>query len=191
MSHPQRRKFRSHLVNHEVRLRLVLDDMAFAFIAALAAIGILYFLSNREIGDSLWSAHLSIKETKELLNKGVIVAGIVTFFGVLLFGFWSMIDAHRIAGPMHRLRFLLDEIAGGNLTHEIIFRKKDEFHDIAASVDALVDAHALHAKNVVGLANSIQGAASRLTGSDATELQELATRLQTEISFYRLPEEAK
>ena len=114
MSHPQRRKFRSHLVNHEVRLRLVLDDMAFAFIAALAAIGILYFLSNREIGDSLWSAHLSIKETKELLDNGVKVAGLVVFVAVLIFGFWSMLDAHRIVGPMHRLKLLLDQIAAGN-----------------------------------------------------------------------------
>src|SRR5579863_6604746 len=104
MADRNRRKFKSHMVNHEVRLRLVLDDMLFALVAALAAIGILYYLSNREIGDSLWSAHLSIKETRELLNEGVIVAGIVTFAAVLAFGFWSMLDAHRIAGPMHRLK---------------------------------------------------------------------------------------
>src|SRR5580658_6741250 len=118
-----RRRFRSHMVNHELRLRLVVDDTLFALVAALAAIGILYYLSNREIGDSLWSAHLSIKETRELLDTGVKVAGLVTFVAVLLFGFWSMIDAHRIAGPMHRLKKLLDEIAAGNLNHEIQFRK--------------------------------------------------------------------
>src|ERR1700678_1826361 len=125
MNHPNRRKFRSHLVNHELRLRLVLDDVVFALVAALAAIGILYYLSNREIGDSLWSAHLSIKETRELLTNGIKVAGLVTFLAVLLFGFWSMIDAHRIAGPMHRLRMLLDDIAAGNLNHEIKLRKRD------------------------------------------------------------------
>jgi len=187
MSHPNRRKFRSHLVNHEVRLRLVLDDMLFALVAALAAIGILYYLSNREIGDSLWSAHLSIKETKELLNKGVIVAGIVTFVAVLIFGFWSMIDAHRIAGPMHRLRLLLDDIKGGNLTHEIQFRKKDEFQDVAASVDALVDSYAARIKSIRGIADSIETASA---GAQSSDLQALAGQLKTELAFFQLPEES-
>src|SRR5579863_2439910 len=133
-----RRRFRSHLVNHELRLRLVIDDMLFALVAALAAIGILYYLSNREIGDSLWSAHLSIKETKELLDNGIKVAGLVTFLAVLVFGFWSMLDAHRIAGPAHRLKRLLDDVAAGNLTHDIKFRKRNEFQDIATATDALV-----------------------------------------------------
>src|SRR5437016_3080948 len=66
-----RRRLRSHLIHSDIRLRLVLDDMLFALLAALAAIGILYYLSNREIGDTLFSAHHSIKETRELLNTGV------------------------------------------------------------------------------------------------------------------------
>src|SRR5215831_9797770 len=92
-----RRRLRSHLINHDVRLRLVADDVVFALVAALAAIGILYYLSNKELGDSMWSAHLSIKETRELLTNGVKVAGLVTFIAVLLFGLWSLMDAHRIA----------------------------------------------------------------------------------------------
>src|SRR5260221_14633697 len=101
-----RRRMQSHFVNHDVRLRLVLDDALFALLAALTAIGILYVLSNREIGDSMFSAHLSIKQTRELLNNGVKIAGIVTFVAVLAFGLWSLVDAHRIAGPLHRLNRL-------------------------------------------------------------------------------------
>src|SRR5271165_1863033 len=94
-----RRKFSSHMVNIGFRGRLVWDDLLFALFAGLASIIILYIISNREIGDSLWSAHLSIKETRELLENGAKVAGVVVFVAVLIFGFWSMLDAHRIAGP--------------------------------------------------------------------------------------------
>jgi methyl-accepting chemotaxis protein len=170
-------------VNHEVRLRLVLDDMLFALVAALAAIGILYYLSNREIGDSLWSAHLSIKETKELLDTGVKVAGLVTFVAVLLFGFWSMLDAHRIAGPMHRLRMLLDQIAAGNLRHEISFRRRDEFQDIAASTDALVESYAQRVKKLNGIADSLAAAAG-----SSTEVADLAAKLKSELGTFQLPE---
>lgn len=186
MKHPHRRRFKSHLVNHEVRLRLVLDDMLFALVAALAAIGILVYLSNREIGDSLWSAHFSIKETRELLNRGAIVAGIVTFCGVLVFGFWSMLDAHRIAGPMHRLKLLLDDIASGNLTHEIEFRKKDEFQELAAATDALVENYAARIQKLQTIAQSIDEASKRAADP---ELSKAAEELRTELAVFRLPEE--
>jgi len=182
MTRPNRRKFRSHLLNHEVRLRLVLDDMIFALVASLAAIGILYFMSNREIGDSLWSAHLSIKETKELLDNGVKVAGLVVFVAVLIFGFWSMLDAHRIVGPMHRLKLLLDQIAAGNLDHEIQFRRTDEFKEIAAATDAVVDNYTDRVKRLRTLADSIASA------SQSAEIARLAEDLKTELASFRLPE---
>jgi methyl-accepting chemotaxis protein len=164
--------------------------MVFALVAALGAIAILYWLANKEIGDSLWSAHLSIKETRELLTKGVFVAGIVTFVAVLLFGFWSMIDAHRIAGPMHRLKNLLDEITGGVLTHQIMFRKRDEFHDVAASADALVDSYAKRLGQVKALALSIEGEIGKLPSSHSAELLTLAGDLRVQLEFFKLPEEA-
>ena len=190
MLQPNRRRFRSHLVNHQVRLRLVLDDMAFALVAAIGAIAILYWFANREIGDSLWSAHLSIKETRELLTKGAFVAGIVTFVAVMLFGFWSMIDAHRIAGPMHRLKKLLDEIAGGVLTHQIKFRKRDEFQDVAASADALVNSYATRLRQVKALVLSIEAEVGKLPSSQSAELSMLAGDLRTQLEFFKLPEEA-
>lgn len=185
MKGPNRRRFSSHLVNRELRLRLVLDDMAFALIAALAAIGILYWLSNKEIGDSLWSAHLSIKETRELLDTGAKVAGLVTFVAVLLFGFWSAIDAHRIAGPMHRLKNLLEDIAGGNLTHEIQFRKGDEFQEIAAMSDALVENYAERVKRLRSIADQMEAA----SGNPAA-LSPLVQELKSQLAMFQLPEEA-
>jgi methyl-accepting chemotaxis protein len=181
-----RRRFRSHLINHELRFRLVADDMLFALLAALAAIGILYYLSNREIGDTLWSAHLSLKETRELLSKGVVVAGIVTFFAVLVFGFWSMLDAHRIAGPIHRLKILLDEVAGGKLTHEIEFRRRDEFHELAASADALVESYRGKIKDLKALTDSMETAVRALPAEQAGELSKRLEELQSSLRSFQV-----
>ena len=109
---------------------------------------------------------------------------------VLLFGFWSMIDAHRIAGPMHRLQRLLDEIAGGILTHQISFRKRDEFQDVAASADALVDSYATRLRQVKVLAQAIEGEVVKLPSSQSKELLTLAGDLTAQLEFFKLPEEA-
>lgn len=189
MKTQNRRRFRSHFINHELRLRLVVDDMVFALFASIAAIAILYYLSNREIGDTMYSAHLSIKETRELLNKGVWVAGGVTFAAVLIFGFWSMLDAHRIAGPAHRLKRLLDEIAAGNLTHEIRFRKNDEFHELAEATNGLVESYSGRVKTLKAIAASIETAANSLPPPQQAEVLTLTENLMRELAYFRLTED--
>jgi len=185
-----RRRFRSHLVNGDLRLRLVLDDVLFALIAALAAIGLLYYFSNREIGESMYSAHLSIKQTRELLHNGAMIAGAVTFAAVLAFGFWSLVDAHRIAGPMHRLHRLLKEIGDGDLTHEIAFRKRDEFQEIAAATDTLVDVYAERIRSIQSQALELENS---LLDDDINQphlalLRQRASDLTNQLAFFRVPE---
>ncbi len=186
-----RRRLRSQLVNYDVRLRLVLDDAVFACFAALAAIGILYYLGNREIGDSLYSAHLSIKETRELLTNGVKVAGLVTFVAVLIFGLWSLVDAHRIAGPMHRLHRLLHEIGGGNLTHEIRFRRRDEFQEIAQAADGLVETFASRIEEAREHSQAIRRVleVDPLTPAQLADLRAQAKELTDALSVFCLPGE--
>jgi HAMP domain-containing protein len=184
-----RRRFRSHLVNRDVRLRLVLDDTLFSLIAALTAIGILYYLSNKQLGDSLWSAHLSIKETRELLHTGVWVAGAVTFIAVLLFSLWSLIDAHRIAGPMHRLHRLLNEIADGNLIHKVQFRRRDEFQELAAATDRLVDSYSERLTALRQRVRTIEQALTNdtLTAEQLRDLRRQAGELTEQLGFFQLP----
>jgi len=188
---PNRRRMQSHLIKSGLRLRLVLDDALFGLVAALAAIGILYFLSNREIGDNLYSAHLSIKETRELLNNGVKVAGVVTFFAVLLFGLWSLIDAHRIAGPMHRLHRILNEIADGNLNHEIRFRQRDEFQELAQATDRLVDIYSERLARIRQEAGVLQQALAQdnLNPAQIADLRRRGEELVRQLDYFQLPPE--
>ncbi|HLK57417.1 MAG TPA: methyl-accepting chemotaxis protein [Chthonomonadaceae bacterium] len=184
-----RRRARSHFIHQGLRLRLVLDDTLFALIAALVAIGLLYFLSNREIGDNLYSAHFSIKETKELLTNGVKIAGIVTFVAVLLFGIWSVVDAHRIAGPMHRLQRLLNEMADGNLNHEIRFRRRDEFQEMAQAADRLVDTYVERLARVRQEADAIRQALQQdaLPEAQVAELRRHGDELLRQLDYFQLP----
>ena len=151
----------------------------------------MYYLSNKEIGDSLWSAHQSIKETRELLNSGVKTAGIVTFVAVLSFGFWSLLDAHRIAGPMHRLHRLLNEIADGKLTHEVQFRRRDEFSELAAATDRLVDNYAARLgtvrQQVISIEQALNG--KTLSADQIQDLHHQAAELTVQLAFFNLPKD--
>ncbi|HEV2473312.1 MAG TPA: methyl-accepting chemotaxis protein [Chthonomonadales bacterium] len=185
-----RRRFRSHLINGDVRARLVADDLVFALAAALIAIGVLYYISNRKIGDSLFSAHLSIKQTRELLTTGAKAAGLITFAAVLVFGIWSVIDAHRIAGPMHRLHRLLIDIGNGNLSHEISFRKRDEFQEVADAADRMVENYRDRLSTAAERAQEIArvAASDAISPEQAQLLRTASAELTEALSVFRFTE---
>ena len=188
-----RRRVRSHFIGQNLRWRLVIDDAVFALLASLVALGILYYTSNREIGDSMYSAHLSLKETRHLLENGIKIAAVTTFVAVLLFGFWSFIDAHRIVGPMHRMHRLLGEIADGNLTHEIEVRKRDEFQELSSEADRLVDTFAERISGIRKQADVLASALGNeaMTTEQAISAREQAQELLRSLDYFKLPEEGK
>ncbi len=70
------------------------------------------------------------------LGQVALPALLVLVAGAAIF---SVYVTHRIAGPLYRLRESLKEVAQGNLGLRIRFRKTDELHDIADSMNEAVD----------------------------------------------------
>jgi len=56
---------------------------------------------------------------------------------VTLSGFISLVFSHRIAGPIFRLKLLMDELAEGKDIPPVKFRNSDEFKELAESVEKL------------------------------------------------------
>ncbi len=69
-------------------------------------------------------------------SPAVIVLGITVVFFVS----WRMlILSHRLAGPIYRLEKDLQDIAKGNFSVRINFRKKDELKSIAEGINRILD----------------------------------------------------
>ncbi len=62
---------------------------------------------------------------------------VVLIFVMLLVGLMSLVYSHRIAGPIFRLRRCARMLAEGKEVPPISLRKKDEFKDLAASLEQL------------------------------------------------------
>lgn len=50
----------------------------------------------------------------------------------------SIFISHKVAGPLFRLKRSLAEIAAGSIDKDMKFRKRDELHDIADSVNLVI-----------------------------------------------------
>lgn len=83
----------------------------------------------------------------------------------------SVLTSHRIAGPLFRIRAVLNTVGGGDLTQKIILRKKDFLKKDADTVNAMIESlrkkidrlhsHGVAASdNLTALKQSIQSGSS-------------------------------
>ncbi len=71
-------------------------------------------------------------KTSELLIIPIIIL-------LVIFSLIGIFYSHKIAGPLFRVKRICDELAKGNLNQHVKFRKGDEFHDIAESLNKVIN----------------------------------------------------
>jgi nitrogen fixation/metabolism regulation signal transduction histidine kinase len=110
-----------------VNPRLQIGIMAYtiAFITLVDSINLYCqtFLINNEVSSGM----------RVLMTSGVIF---VTFVSAIVFG---MILTNRIAGPIYRLRRHMSEVADGQHTLPINFRKNDYFSEIIPEYNKIIE----------------------------------------------------
>lgn len=94
--------------------------------------------------------------TSELLILPLIVlSAIAGIAGVLI--------SHRIAGPVYRMKKVSEEIAKGNLCVNVKFRKSDELHGLADSMNAMITGVRNLVKEDRSTINKIMAVSDKLT----------------------------
>ncbi|MBU0759503.1 MAG: methyl-accepting chemotaxis protein [Candidatus Omnitrophica bacterium] len=109
MSYTKRKRF---IVNKKLQLGIFLKWIIIPVVALSAA---LYYFRG---------------------NAYVLIMAITA---VLLFSWHILILSHRLAGPVYRLEKDLEDIAKGNFSIRIKFRKKDELKSIADGINRILD----------------------------------------------------
>ena len=111
--------------------------LLFVVFSALSGL-LVYFRTYAELGDDYGSAISAIRHVRDSLMVETIRINIVFFFlivsGVIIIG---IIYTHRIAGPLYRIRMFAREVADGDLSGTLRFRKKDAVHPLADSLNTL------------------------------------------------------
>lgn len=68
---------------------------------------------------------------------GLVVLLQVAFMGITFL--ISLFLSHKIAGPLYKLTQHFNEVASGNLSTRVTFRKNDHFKEVAAGFNAMLD----------------------------------------------------
>lgn len=146
------KKRRQYFIKPRFQFRIAFLILLIAFIFANITGGLIYlFLNNQTLfaGAQAW---LGFERSGYVLLSVVIVAEIVGMLAILLV---SLFVSHSVAGPIHRIETLAEEIGKGDLTLKIQIRKGDEFQDLAMKLDAMVNQIRSRIDSIKEVANDI------------------------------------
>ena len=87
---------------------------------------------------STLSQELIDQRHRDLLIFGLALAA-TSLLITLVFAVWALVLTHRAAGAIYHIKRVIGEIRAGDVSRRVHLRKKDEFQDLAAAFNQLMD----------------------------------------------------
>jgi len=149
----KKRKLADLLINPIFQLKAA----ALSLIPGIIIVTIYNFLINqrmRENYDILVSASPMQEAAKSQLwlefdQFRIQLVAFSLFFLVLIFLFGVFLS-HKVVGPIHKIRKIMEEVRRGNKKARVFFRKGDEFTELAASFNNMMDSLVVEKSEVKG-----------------------------------------
>ncbi len=143
---------------------------------------ILYFFSQRELGETYWQAHITIKRVSDLLVPVIVVAGIAGFIGSLVL---LIFFPQKIAGPIYRLeRDFCNHLKEGDLTFKFHLRRDDPFQTLPEAINEAVGALRERVRVIARRAEAARKALEEGKNEEALrELKELEKFMAERLKF--------
>ena len=128
-------KRRNYLINKSLQLRYMAMVAILVAVVSIATGWVIYSttwtilldrLKNIVVVDTLIidSARIALLRASCLILAGMCLTGLLVMFII-----------HRVAGPLFRVKCIMNQIATGVIPHRLKFRKRDELKDIAEAID--------------------------------------------------------
>lgn len=132
------KKFRrwKYITNAGLQMKVTLVFVAISLLGSIVSTVAFNFFALRKFETLMWSTHISVKDTGELIRPLFIYINAANFLFVslmLIIGIvWMM---KKKSGPIFRMNKDIRMIADGDLSVNISLRHKDEFQDTAAELN--------------------------------------------------------
>lgn len=156
---------------------------------ALISSVILYFLAGSELESSYYEAHSTIESVWEMLFPIVLITNFVSVFLIAIATTYVILyTSHKIAGPMHKMEKVVNDIADGNLNQTIRFRDKDQAQPLGAAIDNMIGKLSERLTNISSVKQDISSMEEKLSGngksvseSELSELTQLAKSAKSKL----------
>ena len=136
MAHEEKRSV--VLINKRFQLEQIARFIAVhAVILALFGIFVYLFVDS-ELEANLSSAHVRYRNMKQMVFPILLTLSLLNILvSAILIGLFVLYTTHRIAGPLHRFKAVVDAITGRDLGPVTQLREGDQLQETTSSLKAL------------------------------------------------------
>lgn len=131
-----KRKLLNIGVKKEFQRWLLIRILGTVMVSGGVAALVLYFYSNRELGDSFYTAHITVRHVSDLLLPVILAGSAVSLVSGM---FLALFLPQKIAGPLYRVEQDLKRLGKGDLTMKIGLREGDTLQDFATVVNMNIE----------------------------------------------------
>lgn len=130
---------RTYINDAKLQMKFVTAFIIICLLGSILTSAVFNYLALKKLETLMWSTHISIKTTDELLRPLFINITIINFILVTAFliitGLWMI---RKTTGPLYRMLKDVQKVAAGDLSTDITLRQKDELKDVAHELNAMV-----------------------------------------------------
>jgi methyl-accepting chemotaxis protein len=129
---------RRYINDTRVQIRYALLFVIISLIGNILAVTAFNLLALKQLDILMWSTHISITSTDELVRPVFIVVNVVNFvFVAVLLGLTGFLMLKKTSGPLIRMSRDIRKITEGDLSSRIALRQKDDFKDVADELNRM------------------------------------------------------
>ena len=143
---PKHRR-RQYFIQKDYQFKFVLKFCLIVLAGSIISTAFLFFFAQGTLTSSFEHSRLVIRNTATAIMPAVILTNVIT---LIVIAFATIVVvlfiSHKIAGPMFRFEKDLKDIGQGDLTKKVRLRKKDQFTNLANSLNTMTAS--LHEKVV-------------------------------------------
>ncbi|MEW6602143.1 MAG: methyl-accepting chemotaxis protein [Nitrospirota bacterium] len=130
---------RKYINDTKLQLKFVSTFVIVCLLCGILTSAVFNYLALKKLESLMWSTHINIESTDELLTHLFMNVNIINFISVaallIIAGFWRI---RKITGPLYRMREDIGKVAEGDLPANIALRQKDELKDIAYELNNMI-----------------------------------------------------
>lgn len=182
---------KNYFIKPGFQTKLTVIILLIVIIVANIVGGVIYgLLSGSFVIDQIAQA-FEIENFRDLLLPVVLLAELLA---IVIVAFIGIFVSHTMAGPVYRFEKVLEDLSNGELNSHFNLRGSDEFQELAASFNKLIDTLnskifeiKIHINHLTNLMNEINSPKS-ITNYDIDNIKTTLSKLNNTVNFFKMIE---
>ncbi|MBI3354372.1 MAG: methyl-accepting chemotaxis protein [Nitrospirae bacterium] len=127
-----------YFIKKEFQTKFIIKFCLIVILSALISGVILYFSTNKSVGNTYLESLNIIKLLNDTLIINLLYTGLITIIVISIVTIaLTLFASHKIAGPLYRLEKNAEVIGNGDLTLETRLRENDEVTGVAEALNKM------------------------------------------------------